>query len=1080
MNKKTKILTTVSTIAAAVGATTPLMTLSSCSKSGNTKYIVGSEFDKEYGIGKATCITLADDFQTQAFNKIDEETKEDPAANAVAKRRVLSSIESFKTMYAGSNRTMSYTVISNAMIRYAMKAYGIQLVRSINAQWSIVRSMYEGAKQSVNIYMDNDPSFSPARKAEILEIADAKFEHIQSELKQTYPDPVYALMEARTQIVRCFADLNDATTLVAALQEMNNFFENYSVTFNYDNENNYYDALVKLPGFTEGSDISQYANQLFKITDREGHDVEFSQDLIPGYTFAPVLKQVSANAKTNEYRLNIDWTCVKKNAKDPRRLTAHIYTNGSKVLQEIQNSTDLSKVDVCDAFAEEEAQGLTYPVYLSPAAERQALFDNYFNTTANEDEFNCIEIDWDTTPGKSFYDELFYGFKDKEKDATDPNYYHYIIDIRALTKSGMRFKVRGTDYQIRLDDELDFGQTDQIKTDKIVFHPLIRDFFNNCRMGAYVKMKKNDPNKEVVITPFASYANSASANKIKERILNFEDQTYTNFVISPNSYFNLINAHNGLRHQLSWYLENKYETQELEDSKQALIMMSVSYGLTMVMNIMSLGAMAKAPSHTPIWWTLTILTIVELIVSNHFYWWWFKGKWLKTQNYASKNEDLNTKGVGKRFIETLDKDARECFLAIADENGQVDESVFNELKQKYDNLDFETQIKPILDRYNDLSEWSDANDYRQGIQSRHLTADDYKNDMKDFGGNGVFVVTYTLASYFLIIIDAIMFGVVVYAISHGAPQAQELPAAQENVQAAHEEQNQVVQEANANTNAAMQREEQVPAVGEQGQPEVVPSENRVMEGENAEQAAGEAEINRPEPEPEQPQPEDPMLEFEREEQETWNQNPTYNYEKRSPRSETKAWFGDYPEDKGTDLARFQRGSMANGTRGRFDDGTRMEYFLYKGDQPKISNAAFVADKTRTIPDPSLPLWGKKVSTPKDIHRPVTNSYVEYKVYLKRNVPNYETRVMPEFYNRMRKSSFAKSFGGEAATEKQIDFYLYNLDKNPSSGAALAGEIANRTEAGNLMKEALIAGFKYYATKFNKSYFVYSVRVVGQK
>ena len=128
-------------------------------------------------------------------------------------------------------------------------------------------------------------------------------------LKNEFNDPLSALVEARSRIISCFAEVNDTIGFLSAVQRLSQFLNTYSIQINHDDTEHARLDVIK-PHLEVGKPIKSFViNQAFKIVNKNSpqETINFNETtMLPGYTIKPVLKSISENPYSNEYSLDID------------------------------------------------------------------------------------------------------------------------------------------------------------------------------------------------------------------------------------------------------------------------------------------------------------------------------------------------------------------------------------------------------------------------------------------------------------------------------------------------------------------------------------------------------------------------------------------------------------------------------------------------------------------------------------------------------------------------------------------------------------------------------------------------------
>ena len=441
--------------------------------------------------------------------------------------------------------------------------------------------------------------------------------------------------------------------------------ENHEIIYDTetgDDAVNKFDNMEKagwFAGLDQGPiNFSDHIASVFKITNKQTGEVLTNFDstkVCPGYVIKPMLKSVSKDAKTNEYALNIDWTCINNSyvGKDKTTVdntTAHCfnYNNGRIDLKSETQSVN-------DYFAPlRESASIPYKVILSSDGERKAIKEAYFNT-ANEN----IVFDWkDEDALKNAYDSFFFG---ERLDDGQTDTYEYLVHSAELAQTGITLTVKNgqtneTSDTIRLDALINTRK--RLDPEKTTNRPnLIEDFIDNCNVSTVsIVDPKHKPNANggnyVKNTVYVNYKNSVYEFDRKNDTKIIEDSIRTCFTLSNNVYDYLTTKFNEQMNFADTYTDNQFQD-EYDAVKTDLIVQSVMYGINglFVAQTTALCFVPVFAGHLPLYIVLLTLTWVSMAAQSIILGLFVEKRWKPIKNIKNSADKM----IDSREIQTFSK-----------------------------------------------------------------------------------------------------------------------------------------------------------------------------------------------------------------------------------------------------------------------------------------------------------------------------------------------------------------------------------------------------------------------------------------
>lgn len=758
----------LATIGAAVLTTTsivaPLLS-TSCSTAKKAINAIGAEYDKEYNVDEATYKSLKNVF----WSRLRDDLKKNPVTNNPeyierAKRRTYKTFERLESQC----NNLSYTALSSAVVEYASRVYGYKLCQTSTANWNDVYKMFEGMKKSFRIYMEHCDLDDTEINA-ITNDARIQFNNFVEDpvtgLKAKYEDPLFALIEAKSFLTVCFADINSEIGLAAAANRLSQFMQDYTITFNDEATNNRLDQIEnKLTAYDEekqcmvtfkiGADITPFMTTVFNITrNRDGHVLqpgEYTRHLLPGYTISPILKNISRNPFENKYTLDVDWQCVKTNyvEKYPERVeatTAHVYKadRAQSLASDNEQTVDESKLTLKDLFPSDSISTVSYSILLTPEAQRQALYDCYFNpnfspSASNQFTSNYLEFKWDST--KTSYDAFFRGKKlhiEGEKANEDATSETHVIEAADLAESGLMVAVKQkgasndeVQYK-RLDDFIatQGNFTAEKRQNNEGLNDILNKFFENCVLTSEVELTNIDTEAhEAKNTLYAQYRNTDNPNGSRYQY-NATPINTNGFPIGESSYYFLTSRYNQLRDYAEVYANNQYG-EEHDELEFEMGLTGALFGLTFILQGVCLLGVILHPTKAIWYWAIILTALASMGFQSASLAIFIKHKWNISDDYDKKTAKFSKTQECKDFINMLDAQAEQFSLLRTDATRSIDSEVYydEDHYQKYQKKSW-TEVRGIINQYQDINLDDTFKAFQAKAEASGISAKKYEDEM---------------------------------------------------------------------------------------------------------------------------------------------------------------------------------------------------------------------------------------------------------------------------------------------------------------------------------------------------------------
>ena len=273
MNKKFKIL--LLTSSALIANTAVASGLTSCSSKNVIEDFGG--LDKRYGITMATYNRMESDFKdlygTQQTTNKDKGliSEQEYQVNLLNFNHKLNSFHA--TLFSKDNKSLSYTIKTNALKDFANSNYGIKLTRMTNINLDDELAQIGSSMLSTLLVYMEEYKISSEKASELLQRAQEKFQQYKEDaIKNITKTDVVAIIEyVQKNMVNCFSDICEELDAIITQQQLQNFLSDYKISVEENlNKNYYWDSLYD--EYKEGNkeiELNDF-NALFNITSKVG------------------------------------------------------------------------------------------------------------------------------------------------------------------------------------------------------------------------------------------------------------------------------------------------------------------------------------------------------------------------------------------------------------------------------------------------------------------------------------------------------------------------------------------------------------------------------------------------------------------------------------------------------------------------------------------------------------------------------------------------------------------------------------------------------------------------------------------
>ena len=413
MKKNSKIFLLASS--ALIANTSVASALTSCSFK-ETIIDIGN-LDKKYGISMATYNRMESDFKDLYVAKEMEELNNGAISEQEYKANLLnfkSKLNTFHaTLFSKDNKTLSYTIRTNALKDFAKEDFGIKLARVTNINLNDeLLNIKDSMMSSLLVYI-KEYNIDANRARTLLDNAEKQFEiSKQNAIKNLGSDDAVSILQnVQSEMINCFADICEEIDVIITQKQLNDFLNTYKINVKENlSENYYWNNLYATYSSVDKKEISvNDFNSLFTISTKSSLDngkslqKNFASDMIPGYTLKPIMYKMDGNSYENKYSINVDFTLVKNNYinnNDVAKLTSH-----SAKLKDnsIYENSETSIFDLNENEGERECIGTSYSLPITKQFEDQQFLNTYifnddFEFAWSNDKKYGIDNFWTEVP----------------------------------------------------------------------------------------------------------------------------------------------------------------------------------------------------------------------------------------------------------------------------------------------------------------------------------------------------------------------------------------------------------------------------------------------------------------------------------------------------------------------------------------------------------------------------------------------------------------------------------------------------------------------------------------------------------
>ncbi len=431
MTKKIKLF--LLTSSALIVNTAIASALTSCSFKNAINDIGGC--DKKYGISMATYNRMESDFKDlyETQQNIDKNkgliTEQEYQANLLDFKSKLNTFHA--TLFSKDNKTLSYTIRTNALKDFANESYGIKLSRVSNINLNDeLADIKASMLSSLFVYIDSY-KVDDNQAIEIIEKANSQFDELKKEAIEEfgYDDIVSIIQYVQSNMCKCFTNITEEMDAIITQKQLKEFLNEYEINVKDNlNEQYYWDKIHGKYGVGNKEIELDDFNNIFTISPKSSPlkssgtllQSRFDNDLIPGYTLKPILHQMNGDPYKNEYSIDVDYILVNnryigKESED--KLTAH----SSPIIDESKYEDENASIFDLNT-SKEEREYTNYKLPITKKYEEKQINQTYFNG-------KDFKISWSTS------DE--YGFDDFWTNTSESSESQGKLDVPGLALSGM-------------------------------------------------------------------------------------------------------------------------------------------------------------------------------------------------------------------------------------------------------------------------------------------------------------------------------------------------------------------------------------------------------------------------------------------------------------------------------------------------------------------------------------------------------------------------------------------------------------------------------------------------------------------
>ena len=242
MNKKIKVFLLASS--ALIVNTTIASTLTSCSFKNVINDIGGC--DKRYGISMATYNRMESDlndlYETQQSINKDKGfiSEQEYQANLLSFKSKLNSFHA--TLFSKDNKSLSYTIKTNALKDFAKKDYDIKLSRASNINLNDELNDIKASMLSSLLNCITQYNIDSNKSVELIQKADSQFDELKDEAIKNIgsDDNVAVIQYVQNGMVKCFGGICDELDVIIAQQQLKDFLDEYKINVQSVLDEQYY------------------------------------------------------------------------------------------------------------------------------------------------------------------------------------------------------------------------------------------------------------------------------------------------------------------------------------------------------------------------------------------------------------------------------------------------------------------------------------------------------------------------------------------------------------------------------------------------------------------------------------------------------------------------------------------------------------------------------------------------------------------------------------------------------------------------------------------------------------------------
>ena len=288
--------------------------LTSCSSKNIIFDIAG--LDKNYGITMATYNRMESDlndlYETQQSINKDKGfiSEQEYQANLLNFNSKLNSFHA--TLFNKDNKSLSYTVKTNALKDFAKKDYDIKLSRASNINLNDELNDIKASMLSSLLNCITQYNIDSNKSVELIQKADSQFDELKDEAIKNIGsnDNVAVIQYVQNGMVKCFGGICDELDVIIAQQQLKDFLDKYEINVQSVLDEQYYwnNLYAKYGEGNKEIELDDF-NSIFTISTKSGPlkgsgtslHKDFTADIIPGYTLKPIMYSMEGNSYENRY-----------------------------------------------------------------------------------------------------------------------------------------------------------------------------------------------------------------------------------------------------------------------------------------------------------------------------------------------------------------------------------------------------------------------------------------------------------------------------------------------------------------------------------------------------------------------------------------------------------------------------------------------------------------------------------------------------------------------------------------------------------------------------------------------------------